>query len=569
MDGKYSMSLSANVCTLVFSFVGFTTSEITVGNSNVMDVVLQEGEAMSEVVVTALARSRDKKKIAFSPFPSPALRFRRGMPKSGQKRVQDTVFNTNNDEDYKYILENSFQKTKEEPRSTFSIDVDKASYSNVRRFVKDSIKPPADAVRIEELINYFEYDYPQPTNQEPLTISTELGVCAWDTQHYILNIGMKGKEYALENLPSSNFVFLIDVSGSMSDENKLPLVKSAFEVLVEKLRPKDRIAIVVYAGAAGLVLPSTSGAEKGTILNALKKLEAGGSTAGGKGIQLAYKVAQENWMEHGNNRVILATDGDFNVGVSSERDLIQLVENQRNTGIFLSVLGFGMGNLKDNTLETLADKGNGNYAYIDDLSEAQRVLGSELTGTLFTIAKDVKLQLEFNPKLVASYRLMGYENRILEQADFNDDAKDAGELGAGQTVTALYEIIPVGASQSNDNRSVDPLKYQKNQLTVHANNTNEWVTIKFRYKEPKSHKSRLVEKTMVGKPKNWADATDNFRFSAAVAGYGMLLRDSKYKGTASYERVIEWSTAAKGTDAKGYRAEFIDLVRKTWNAKKP
>ncbi len=559
VDGKYSITVSPDATSLFFSFLGYSTLEIKLGTSNIVHAALNGGASLSEVVIVSGYTTVKKGRK----FKAKAPQFRRGMPKLGQKNLQDTVFHENSGENYKSILENSFKKAKEEPRSTFSIDVDKASYSNVRRFVNEGTKPPADAVKIEELINYFEYDYPQPTNSQPLTISTELGACPWNAQHYILNIGMKGKEYALENAPPSNFVFLIDVSGSMRDENKLPLVKQAFEVLVSHLRKQDRIAIVVYAGAAGLVLPSTSGADKETILNALEKLEAGGSTAGGAGIQLAYKVAKENWMEHGNNRVILATDGDFNVGISSERDLTQLIENQRKTGIFLSVLGFGMGNLKDNTLETLADKGNGNYAYIDDLSEAKRVLGSELTGTLFTIAKDVKLQIEFNPTLVASYRLIGYENRVLEHEDFNNDAKDAGELGAGQTVTALYEIIPVGAPQSDAVPAMDPLKYQKNQPTVHAKDSKEWATIKFRYKEPKSHKSRLVEQTMVGKPENWADATDNFRFSAAVAAYGMLLRDSKYKENVSYETVVAWATAAKGADAKGYRAEFMDLVHKT------
>jgi Ca-activated chloride channel homolog len=565
LDGKYSITVSSNATALVFAYVGYSTLEIPLGKSNTIHATLKVEQTLMEVMVVG-CRACSKKVLGFS---AEALQFRRGMPKSKQKKVQDTIFNTNSNEDYKYIVENSFQKAKDEPRSTFSIDVDKASYSNVRRFIEQEGKiPHADAVEMEELINYFDYDYPQPSNSDPLTISTELAACPWNLQHYILNIGMKGKEYALENLPPSNFVFLIDVSGSMSDENKLPLVKKAFEILVEKLRPKDRIAIVVYAGAAGLVLPSTSGADKETILKSLQNLKAGGSTAGGEGIQLAYKVAKENWMEHGNNRVILATDGDFNVGISSERDLTQLIENQRKTGIFLSVLGFGMGNLKDNTLETLADKGNGNYAYIDDLSEAKRVLGSELTGTLFTIAKDVKLQIEFNPTLVASHRLIGYENRMLEHEDFNDDAKDAGELGAGQTVTALYEIIPVGAPQSDDKRSVEPLKYQEMKPTVHAKNEKEWATIQFRYKEPKSHKSRRVEKTMLGKPKKWTEASDNFRFSAAVASYGMLLRDSQYKGNVSYEMVIEWATAAKGTDAKNYRAEFIEMVRKTLKIKK-
>jgi Ca-activated chloride channel homolog len=423
--------------------------------------------------------------------------------------------------------------------------------------------PPTDAVRIEELINYFDYDYPQPKDGHPLSISTELGTCPWNRDHYLLHIGMKGKEFSLKQMPPSNLVFLIDVSGSMNAENKLPLVKESLRVLVNNLRKQDRVAIVVYAGKAGLVLPSTSGAEKIKILNTLRHLEAGGSTAGGEGIELAYKIAEENFVKDGNNRVILATDGDFNVGVSSNGDLTELVEEKRKTGVFLSVLGFGMGNYKDNKLEILSDKGNGNYAYIDDLAEAKRVLGSEMTGTLYTIAKDVKLQIEFNPLLVESYRLIGYENRLLNKEDFNDDTKDAGELGAGQTVTALYEIVPKNTQKTLKKPAIDALKYQKQQTTPSAQAPDEWVNIKFRYKRPNSDSSLLLEKSIVGKPDKWFHTSDNFRFAAAVAGYGMLLRQSKFKGDCTYGMVLDIAEEARGIDMKGYRADFIGLVQKT------
>jgi Ca-activated chloride channel homolog len=465
-----------------------------------------------------------------------------------------------NTEDYKHIVDNNFKKTTSAPVSTFSIDVDKASYSNVRRFIESGKLPPADAVRIEELINYFDYNYPQPTHQHPLSITTDLTECLWKKGHYLLHIGLKGKEYEIDQAPAMNLVFLLDVSGSMNEPNKLPLLKSAFELLINQLRPQDRVAIVVYAGQAGAVLPSTSGVEKSKILNALNKLEAGGSTAGGEGIELAYKIAQEHFTASGNNRVILATDGDFNVGVSSDGELTRLIERKRQTGIFLSVLGFGMGNYKDSKLETIAQNGNGNYAYIDNLSEAKRVLGSEMTGTLFTIAKDVKLQVEFNPTMVESYRLIGYENRLLNREDFNNDAKDAGELGAGQTVTALYEIVPTSGQAI---QTTDDLKYQQSQPTVHAQNSKEWAHIKFRYKQPKQNESLLLEHVVAGKPQIWQQASENMRFASAVAGYGMLLRKSEHKGDCTYQQVLEAATEARGNDAKGYRTAFVEMVQKT------
>jgi Ca-activated chloride channel homolog len=479
----------------------------------------------------------------------------------GKKEYREVEANT---EDYKHIVDNNFKKTTQEPVSTFSIDVDKASYSNVRRFIESGKLPPADAVRVEELINYFDYNYPQPTAQHPLSITTDLTECFWKKGHYLLHVGLKGREYEVGQAPPMNLVFLIDVSGSMDEPNKLPLLKSAFELLINQLRPQDRVAMVVYAGNAGMVLPSTSGAEKSKILAAFNKLQAGGSTAGGEGIELAYKIAQQNFIASGNNRVILATDGDFNVGVSSDGELTRLIEQKRKTNIFLSVMGFGMGNYKDSKLEAIAQNGNGNYAYIDNLSEAKRVLGSEMTGTLFTIAKDVKLQIEFNPTLVESYRLIGYENRLLNREDFNNDAKDAGDLGAGQTVTALYEIVP---AKGQTLQTTDDLKYQQSQPTAHAQNSNEWVHIKFRYKQPKQNKSLLLEQSVAGKPQSWQSASENVRFASAVAGYGMMLRQSAHKGDCTYQQVLETATAARGDDAKGYRAAFIEMVQKTQKLK--
>ncbi len=461
-----------------------------------------------------------------------------------------------NTEEYSHLEENAFLSPRTNPLSTFSIDVDAAAYANVRRFLNESRMPYPDAVRIEELVNYFDYDYPEPTGETPFSITTELGPCPWNPEHKLVHIGLQGKSLPTESLPPSNLVFLLDVSGSMNYADKLPLLKSAFRLLVQQLGEADRVAIVVYAGAAGLVLPSTPASDQATILTALERLEAGGSTAGGAGIQLAYQTAKEHFLPEGNNRVILATDGDFNVGASSEGELIRMIEEKREDGIFLSVLGFGTGNLKDSKMEQLANKGNGNYAYIDNILEAKKVLVSEMGGTLFTIAKDVKLQLEFNPALVKGYRLIGYENRVMAAEDFNDDTKDAGELGAGHTVTALYELVPPEAS--TEIATADSLKYQ---LNVPADNASpELMTVKFRYKAPDGDQSRLLSQVLTqGAP--MADS-DNFRFSAAVAGFGMLLRNSAHKGTTTYPLVLDLARAGKGEDAQGYRAEFIRMVEK-------
>ncbi len=460
-----------------------------------------------------------------------------------------------NTESYNYIKENDFQTAQQHPLSTFSIDVDAASYANVRRFITNQQLPPADAVRIEELINYFDYDYPQPTDAKPFSVITELGACPWNPKHQLLHIGLQGKRMDTEKLPASNLVFLLDVSGSMNEPNKLPLVKKGLQMLVDNLRPQDKVAIVVYAGAAGLVLPATS--EKSSILEAIENLEAGGSTAGGDGIKLAYQIAEANFVKGGNNRIILATDGDFNVGVSSDAEMTRLIEEKRKSGVFVTVIGFGTGNMKDSKMEAIADYGNGNYYYIDSDQEARKVLVSEMGGTLFTIAKDVKIQVEFNPVAVRSYRLIGYENRMLNDKDFTDDTKDAGEIGAGHSVTALYEIELADAATGQTS-----LKYQSATPTEHARNSGELVTLKLRYKQPDGDASREIVQVvtndqLTNKP------SDNFRFSAAVASYGMLLRNSAHKANATYANVLTWAEDSKGADLQGYRSEFINMVEQT------
>ena len=457
-------------------------------------------------------------------------------------------------EEYDRIYENPFMTVKENPLSTLSIDVDTASYSNIRRFLSKRQFPPADAVRIEEMVNYFTYDYPRPDGDAPFSITIKGAACPWNQAHQLVGIGLQGKVYQAEELPPSNLVFLVDVSGSMDHPNKLPLLKASLKMLVRQLTKEERVAIVVYAGAAGTVLDSTPGSYKEKILSALDRLKAGGSTAGGAGIKLAYQIAKEHFIKGGNNRVILATDGDFNVGASSNAELVRMIEEKRQDGIFLTVLGFGMGNYKDSKMEQLADKGNGNYYYIDTDREAQKVLVQELGSTLFTIAKDVKIQVEFNPGQVKAYRLIGYENRILAKEDFNDDTKDAGELGAGHTVTALYEIVPAGAGETF--RGVDDLVYQETKPVESA----DLMTVKLRYKKPDGQASQLIQQTI-----QVVDVTDapqgDFRFAAAVAEFGLLLRDSQYKGRASYQQVLQLGKEALGKDPYGYRQEFLDLVR--------
>lgn len=549
-QGYYKIQVLPEDKVLVFSFVGMKTQKVKIGHNDKIDIILKAEELkLEEVVVTGYGVAEAAEANTAVSFSSTAYT---------KQKVCFTPTTNWNTENYSTIHENGFKDVKLEPLSTFSIDVDNASYANVRRYINQGQLPPVDAIRIEEMINYFKYDYPEPSTEHPFSVTTELGKCPWNNNHYLMHVGLKGKSMDKSKLPASNLVFLIDVSGSMSSPDKLPLLKRAFAMLVNELRSNDRVSIVVYAGAAGKVLDSTPGNEKNKINKALENLEAGGSTAGGEGLKLAYQIAHENFMENGNNRIVLATDGDFNVGVSSTSEMERLVEKERESGIFMSVLGFGTGNIKDDKMETIADKGNGNYSYIDNIQEARKVFISEFGGTLFTIAKDVKFQLEFNPRLVKSYRLLGYENRLLNNEDFNDDTKDAGEMGAGHTVTALYEIIPVGSA--NDTPLVDPLKYQ---TTIPSPDkfSNELLTIKLRYKEPLGGKSKLMEhpvQNLLTKK-----TSDNFRFSAAVASFGMLLRNSKFKGNTSIESIVAMAKSAKGEDDEGYRAEFIRLMQST------
>jgi Ca-activated chloride channel family protein len=460
-------------------------------------------------------------------------------------------------EQYEHTAENEFLPAVDNPLSTFSIDVDRASYANMRRMIREGRRPPAAAIRIEEMVNYFEYDNPGPAGDEPFAILTDVAGCPWAPDHRLVRIGLQGRRIETKNLPPSNLVFLIDVSGSMQPPNKLALIKAAFPLLVEQLRAQDRVAIVVYAGSSGLVLESTPGDHKRTILDALERLQAGGSTAGGEGIVLAYKVAQEHFTRKGNNRVILATDGDFNVGVTSDGELVRLIEEKRTSGVFLTVLAVGEGNLQDAKMEKLADHGNGNYAYLDDILEAQKVFVNEMGGTLVTIAKDVKIQVEFNPARVESYRLIGYENRMLKREDFEDDRKDAGELGAGHAVTALYEIVPAAKTTGARTRK---LRYTETRVRGGGAASGELLTVRLRYKAPDGDVSREIERTAVDGGGAFASAPPDFRFAAAVAEFGMLLRDSAFKGGANLGHVIETARSARGHDPQGYRSEFVQLV---------
>lgn len=465
---------------------------------------------------------------------------------------EEEVFNTEN---YASIQESGFQEVLKHPLSTFSIDVDTASYSNVRRFLNQDQMPPKDAVRIEEMINYFTYDYPAPQGEEPFSITAEMSACPWNKEHELLLVGLRGKEFSKESLPESNLVFLIDVSGSMDEPGKLPLLQKAFQTMIQQLDQKQRVAIVTYAGASGLVLDSTPGTEKETLRGAIQDLTPGGATAGAEGIRLAYEIAQKHFISGGSNRVILATDGDFNVGVSSEGELVRLVEEKRASGVFLTVLGFGTGNYQDSKMEKLADKGNGNYFYIDSLSEARKVLVEELGSTLFTIAKDVKIQVEFNPGKVKAYRLVGYENRMLAAEDFNDDKKDAGEMGAGHTVTALYELVSADSKETFG--KIDDLTYQESKIKA----SGDVATVKLRYKEPEGAESRLLAKTLT-QEQAAQNPSGNLLWASAAAEFGMLLRGSEFKGSASYREVLNRSQTAKGQDPSGHRAEFIELVQK-------
>ena len=579
-DGRYSVTAGPEAKTLIFSLRGMKPLEEPILGRTVINVTMEPENA----IVTAMNREPGKEKkedrkneryvamevvecesLAGVAYDQVAAAPGAAYAKSAWHHQPYVEQNT---ESYAGISENGYRDPLREPYSTFSIDVDNASYSNVRRFINLGQEVPADAVRIEEMINYFKYDYPQPAGEHPFSVYTETGVSPWNKNHYLLHIGLRAKDIDRGELPPSNLVFLLDVSGSMNYPNKLPLLKSAFSLLLNELREEDRVAIVVYAGAAGVVLESTPGNKKEIIHQALDNLQAGGSTAGGAGLMLAYKIAEKNFIKGGNNRIILATDGDFNVGVSDNASMEQLVEKQRGLGIYMTVLGFGMENIKDDKMEIIADKGNGNYAYIDNIQEARRVLVQEFGGTLFTVAKDVKFQVEFNPAYVKAYRLVGYENRLLADKDFNDDTKDAGEMGAGHTVTALYEIIPAGSDETGF-PTVDPLRYQgkgESRLSEEMRPSlkdapRELCNIKLRYKEPDGLTSKLFSKTVGPDIKKAGETTDRFRFSAAVAEFGMILRNSKYSGNATVEDVVSLASGARGTDPDGYRAEFIRLVQ--------
>ena len=554
INGEFSIKTEKGKI-LQFQFIGYKMKEVKVENEWLEIGMEQESDKLDEVVVVAFGRQK-RESIIGSVTSVSASHLRVSRTDLGGM-IAGRAPNT---EEYQSFKENRFFPVAKQPLSTFSLDVDAASYGNVRRIINQGQMPYEDAVRIEEMINYFSYDYPQPNDGHPVRIVTETTVCPWNKKHQLLRIGVKAKEIPSEKLPASNFVFLIDVSGSMYDANKLPLVKSSMKLLVNNLRPQDRVSIVTYAGSAGEVLPSTSGVDKQKIMDAVESLSAGGSTAGGEGIQLAYKIAEKNFMKEGNNRVILCTDGDFNVGVSSTDGLESLIESKRKSGIFLTVLGYGLGNYKDDKLQTLAQKGNGNHAYIDNLQEANKVVVNEFGSNMHTVAKDVKIQVEFNPALVNAYRLIGYETRLLEEEDFNDDLKDAGELGPGHTVTALYEIVPVGVKAPAG--GVDPLKYQsseKEDAPRKFNNKSELLNVKLRYKNPDEDESRKLEVPVLANVVN-KTASEDLNFIMAVAMFGQLLRDSDYKGDATYAKVVELARKGLDDDPNSYRREFIRLV---------
>ncbi|MGG7663628.1 YfbK domain-containing protein [Dyadobacter sp. BHUBP1] len=546
-SGYFSLNVPKLAQALVFKKAGYQNLTAPITSDSVLKIILiQKAETLREVVIAGQPMLM-KKTSSHSVAAAPA---------TFHGSVRQIPVET---ESYKPINENGFLSVGQQPVTTFSIDVDRAAYSNVRRFLNNGQMPPEDAVRVEEMINYFDYNYPQPAGEHPLAITTETTDSPWNPGLKLVHIGLQAKTVSTENLPASNLVFLIDVSGSMSDPNKLPLLKQAFKLLVDQLRAEDKISLVTYAGSAGLVLPPTAGNEKKVIKDALDKLEAGGSTAGGEGIELAYDLAKKHFLPKGNNRVILATDGDFNVGISNESELQKLIEEKRKAGIFLSVMGFGMGNYKDSHAETLADKGNGNYAYIDNIQEARKEFVQEFGGTLFTIAKDVKIQIEFNPAQVQAYRLIGYENRALRNDEFNDDKKDAGDMGSGHSVTSIYEIVPKGTHSSYIG-TTDALKYQQNNADA-AGNSNEMMTVKVRYKKPDSDKSVLFDLPIKATSVAFEKCSENLRFASAVAEFGLLLRGSEYKGKATYTDVIQCARGAFGKDEEGYRAEFVQLVK--------
>lgn len=546
-DAKGNFTIATHLGdTLAFSYLGFETEFIAIKEGTFLKVDLRSSQSLNEIVVV-----NEVSDIAIRGYASNSY--------SKTNLIADYSSSIRNTESYARIDENQFEHVGTNPLSTFSVDVDRAAYSNIRRMINAGQIIPVDAVRIEEMINYFNYSYKQPDSNEPFSIQTEQAQTPWNADTQLVKIGIQGKEIPVGNLPPSNLVFLLDVSGSMNSPNKLPLLKSAFKILVNQLREQDKVSIVVYAGSAGTVLKPTNGSNKTEILNALDNLKAGGSTAGEEGLKLAYTLAENHFIDGGNNRIILATDGDFNVGLSSDREMENLITEKRNSGIYFTALGFGMGNYKDSKLELLANKGNGNYAYIDTMQEAQKVLGTEFGGTLHTIAKDVKIQVEFNPAVVSGYRLIGYENRLLNDADFNDDTKDAGEIGSGHSVTAVYEVLLAG-KESKFLKPVDDLKYTSTKA-VKPNSKGELFTVKLRYKEPDGEISKLIEKAVSFEDKKIKSTSDDFNFVASLALFGMQLRDSPFKNDASLALTLDLAEKGRGDDKEGFRAEFIRLVK--------
>ncbi|MCL7987936.1 von Willebrand factor type A domain-containing protein [Sphingobacterium sp. lm-10] len=556
-NGYYEIQ-AENGQTLVFSIVGFESLEKVVDKGNRIDAALEPAQIVS---ANDLLMDQHTLTAHNTTQYTPTMQ-KEAMVRVGGVHVRPMYRSAtfNQSESYKKVNENTFLRAVQEPLSTFAADVDAASYSNVRRFINQGQLPPVDAVRVEEMINYFSYDLSAPTNGDPVRVVTEVTQAPWNTKHQLLRVSLKAKDISSAKLPAANFVFLIDVSGSMGSPNKLPLVKSSYKMLVDQLREQDRVAIVTYAGAAGVAMESTSGKEKRKIKDAIDALQASGATAGGAGLLKAYQIARANLVKGGNNRIIMATDGDFNVGASTDEDMETLIAKERNGGVFISILGYGMGNYKDSKLEALANKGHGNYAYIDNISEARKAIITEFGASLFTVAKDVKIQVEFNPYFVQSYRLVGYEHNLLEAADFNNDEKLGGDMGVGHTVTALYEIIPQGV-KSNFDGSVDGLKYQEDIRPKTTTNKQELATVKFRYKEPDGDVSKLTSHVVNPKIIPLANASNDLRFATAVAELGMLIRNSDYKQQADFDQLIARAKDSQGKDEEGYRAEFVRLAQ--------
>ncbi|SFC62432.1 Ca-activated chloride channel family protein [Parapedobacter composti] len=560
-NGRYSIAADRGHY-LRFAFVGYETQRVKVGEQDTLDVQLvRESVSLEELVEVGYGSQRKPNLVGGVALVDEGTLAGRASGVRIRGVHPGYVGGRMNTESYRGLPENRFFNPVDEPLSTFAIDVDAASYSNVRRFINNGQLPPTDAVRIEELINYFQYDLKGPSNGEPVAIHTELAVAPWNPKHRLLRIALKARSVPTDRLPPANLVFLLDVSGSMAGVNRLPLAKAAMKMLVDQLRDNDRVAIVTYAGTAGVAMESTPGSQKATIKDVIDGLQAWGSTAGGAGLKLAYRIARQHFIPNGNNRIVLASDGDFNVGPSTDDDMESLIAKERQSGVSLSVLGFGMGNLKDSKMELLANKGHGNYAYIDNITEARKAMVSEFGGTLFTVAKDVKVQVEFNPDKVQAYRLLGYENRLLEKEDFNNDQKLGGDMGVGHTVTALYEVVPAGIKSSFPG-DVDPLKYQSQRKSAVAGSSgsSDLATVKFRYKDPHGAQSRKQEVAVADGRQDLSNASADFRFASAVAELGMLLRNSEYKQQADYDSLIARAKGAKGKDDEGYRAEFIRLA---------